>query len=537
MRLPILSVALLGLGPVSKQSRQLLFAYSPLWRAHALKLPWLFILSALLPVAAHAQAPVPRAESESAQLAQAAAGIPAVRFGEPDAAARTHRFTFTPAELTALQPPAVGQAVRRACQGCPPRRPGLAIVEVLGINVLYNLANLVMKPPEEKGYFRVGFNSWWENLRYGFEWDDNAFAVNQIGHPYQGSNYFNAGRSNGLSFWESAPLAALGSATWEYFGETHKPSVNDLINTTVGGIAIGEMLHRTGWLIRDPTKTGRSRLWNEIFATVIDPITGMNRFISGDAGKVMEKPAEFVPSRTAGDLEAGVLWRGDNAKAINSTGEPYAQINLSYGDAIGSQYRQPYDAFTVGLRLGGGSAISEGLIRGRLYARPLGKDGSSQLTVFQAYDYVTNTAYEFGGQSVFAAVSSRFKASGRHDIVTAAGGGPLLLGAFNSPYVFGQDRYYDYGPGLVYSAFAILRRDGFPIARIGYGGVYLHVVSGTSGDHVAQSLRLEGLVPLRRQLRLGLAADYIRRKVYYDFEEDRDDRYPQLRVFFAWVNK
>jgi len=503
-----------------------------------LRLPILSVaLLGLLPVAARAQALIPRAETESAQPAQAAAAIPAIRFSAPSAVARPFRFTFTPAELASLQQPSGAQSANRACPACPARRPVVAVVEVLGVNVLYNLMNQVIKPPEEKGYFRVGLDSWWENLRYGFEWDDNAFAVNQIGHPYQGSNYFTAGRANGLSFWESAPLAALGSATWEYFGETHKPSVNDLINTTVGGIALGEMLHRTGWLIRDPTKTGKTRLWKEIFATAIDPITGLNRFISGDSGRVSEKPAEFVPSRTAGDLEAGVLWRGDNERVISSTGEPYAQINLSYGDALGSRYRQPYDAFTVGLRLGGGSAISEGLIRGRLYARPLGKDGSSQLTVFQAYDFVTNTAYEFGGQSIFTAVSSRFKSSGRHDIVTAAGGGPLLLGAFNSPYVFGQDRYYDYGPGLVFSAFAIFRRDGFPVARIGYGGVYLHVVSGTSGDHVAQSLRLEGLVPLRRQLRLGLAAEYIRRKVYYDFEDDRDDKYPQFRVFLAWVNK
>jgi hypothetical protein len=313
--------------------------------------------------------------------------------------------------------------------------------------------------------------------------------------------------------------------------------VNDLINTTVGGIALGEMLHRTGWLIRDPTKTGKSRLWNEIFATVIDPITGLNRFISGDSGKVAEKPAEFIPSRTAGDLEAGVLWRGDNQKAVEAAGEPYVQINLSYGDALGSQYRQPYDSFTAGIRLGGGSAISEGLIRGRLYGKPLGKDGSSTLLVFQAYDYVTNNVFEFGGQSVFTAVAKRFKTSGRNDVSTVAGGGPLLLGAFNSPYVFGEERYYDYGPGLVFSAAAILRRDGFPIARIVYGGIYLHVVSGTSGDHVAQSLRLEGLIPIRGRLRLGLAADYVRRKVYYDFEDDRDDHYPQLRVFLAWVNK
>ena len=492
---------------------------------------------AFLPVLASAQAPVLPAGPEPVAQTRAVGVIPSVRFAEPEAAAPRYRFTFSPGELAAMQQASDGQADGRACPGCPVRRPTMAIVQVLGINVLYNLMNLAIKPSEEKQYFRVSFGSWWDNLQYGFEWDDNAFAVNQIGHPYQGANYFTAGRANGLSFWESAPLAALGSATWEYFGETHKPSVNDLINTTVGGIAIGEMLHRTGWLIRDPTKTGKSRLWNEIIATVIDPITGMNRFISGDAGKVSEKPEEFVPSRTAGDLEAGVLWRGDNAKAINSTGEPYLQVNLGYGDSTGGQFHKPYDAFTVGFRLGGGSAISEGLIRGRLYARPLGKEGSSQFLVFQAYDYTTNTAYEFGGQSVFTAVSSRFKASERNEIVTVAGAGPLLLGAFNSPYVFGQDRYYDYGPGLVFSAMATLRRDGFPVARIRYGGTYLHVVSGTSGDHLAQALSLEGLVPVRKKLRLGLSAEYIRRKVYYDFEDDRDDKYPQIRVYFAWVNK
>ena len=46
----------------------------------------------------------------------------------------------------------------------------------------------------------------------GLVWDLDDFLVNQIGHPYQGNNYFNAGRANGLSFWESAGLTAFGSA-------------------------------------------------------------------------------------------------------------------------------------------------------------------------------------------------------------------------------------------------------------------------------------------------------------------------------------
>jgi len=43
-------------------------------------------------------------------------------------------------------------------------------------------------------------------------------VINQFGHPYQGGNYFSAGRANGLSFWESVPLTVLGSVTWEWLG-------------------------------------------------------------------------------------------------------------------------------------------------------------------------------------------------------------------------------------------------------------------------------------------------------------------------------
>ena len=104
-------------------------------------------------------------------------------------------------------------------------------------------------------------------MEQGWVWDLDDFVVNQFGHPYQGSNYFTTGRANGLSFRESAAVTAFGSATWEYYGETNSPSLNDLINTTLGGIALGEMFHRTAWLIRDPRATGRGRLWREVGAT------------------------------------------------------------------------------------------------------------------------------------------------------------------------------------------------------------------------------------------------------------------------------
>ena len=137
-------------------------------------------------------------------------------------------------------------------------------------------------------------------MENGWVWDLDDFLVNQVGHPYQGNNYFTAGRANGLSFYESAAVTAFGSGTWEYFGETNHASLNDFINTTLGGIALGEMFHRAGWLVRNTRATGRGRLWSEIGAMALDPVTGANRFITGDASRVTDKPADFVPSSLGG---------------------------------------------------------------------------------------------------------------------------------------------------------------------------------------------------------------------------------------------
>ncbi len=183
----------------------------------------------------------PIAESSNSSSGMTTAVAPALELAQP------------------LPPP----TENRACVGCPPRRVGHALLQTTGINVIYGLANLA----RGQATARITPKTWWVNMENGWVWDLDDFAVNQIGHPYQGNNYFNAGRANGLSFYESAAMAAFGSATWEYFGETNHASLNDFINTTLGGIAIGEVLHRAAWLIRDPRASGRGRLWREIGAT------------------------------------------------------------------------------------------------------------------------------------------------------------------------------------------------------------------------------------------------------------------------------
>ncbi len=106
---------------------------------------------------------------------------------------------------------AVQAPANSACEGCPRRSVGRAFLDTTLINVVYGLANLVRGQVTAE----VTPKTWWDNMQQGWVWDLDDFGVNQIGHPYQGNNYYNAGRAHGLSFWESAGVTAFGSATWE----------------------------------------------------------------------------------------------------------------------------------------------------------------------------------------------------------------------------------------------------------------------------------------------------------------------------------
>src|SRR5688572_2581157 len=97
--------------------------------------------------------------------------------------------------------------------------------------------------------YRVTSDTVRRNLRSSWVEDRDPFAVNQIGHPYQGSMYHTFARSAGLGYWESAAYTFLGSAFWEIAGETTPPSRNDQITTGIGGSFLGEALFRMASLV------------------------------------------------------------------------------------------------------------------------------------------------------------------------------------------------------------------------------------------------------------------------------------------------
>ena len=445
------------------------------------------------------------------------------------------------------QVPAPGTPLR-LCDGCPARRLGTAFLQATYINIFYGLANL----GRGQATARITPSTWWTNMKRGWEWDLDDFVVNQIGHPYQGNNYFTAGRANGLNFWESAGLTAFGSGTWEYFGETNQASLNDFINTTLGGIALGEMFHRTAWLLRDTHGTGRSRLMREIAATAIDPITGVNRFISDDSSRIVDKPAEFVPTSLGALGAAGVTWRGTDTRAVNGSGEAFLQMDLLYGDVTQGRSQEPYDAFAVRLELGGGSPLSEATVRGRLVGRPV-HGGGLQVAIFQGYQFQHNDAYRFGAQSMEVNLGGTAKMSTHWSMWTSGFGGVTVLGAVDSPVPEGAvglpegdanapqgvstgPRQYDYGPGSNAGGWLHLRRDGKPIVTFAYEVHHVHVLDGVRANHVLQRARVNLLLPVRGRLGFGVAGEFFDRRTYYKQPELQDAQfhYPQLRAFFTW---
>ncbi len=106
------------------------------------------------------------------------------------------------------------------------------------------------------------------------ELDDDLFIINYVGHPYQGTFYYNSVRSQGAKIWQASLFAVMQTLLWEYLweGGLEQPSIQDLIATPLGGIVFGELAHRATLAM---AKNGFT--WYEIIATcIINPAYAIN---------------------------------------------------------------------------------------------------------------------------------------------------------------------------------------------------------------------------------------------------------------------
>ena len=274
-----------------------------------------------------------------------------------------------------------------------PKRYWQAAAEATGINVGVQLFDRYALNTD---FAQTTLNSLKRNFTDGMVWDNDFFITNLFAHPYHGNLYFNAARSNGLSFWESAPYALGGSLMWEFLGETEPPAINDVIATTCGGIAIGEMTHRLSRTVLDDRDRGGSRFLREAAATIINPIQGLHRIFSGDAWRVRSDHYRYHDfSKIPVDMSFSVGWRylADNGALFRGIHAPYVNITLMYGTPVdGERHTTPYDFFDLEMNaaFGGGQPFVNTLnIVGRLWSTPIldKKDMAGEFGIYQHFNY------------------------------------------------------------------------------------------------------------------------------------------------------
>lgn len=280
----------------------------------------------------------------------------------------------------------------------------LAAAEVTGINVGVQLFDRwVLK----SDFAQTTLNDIWNNFKTGFVWDNDLFTTNMFAHPYHGNLYFNAARTNGLSFWESAPYALGGSLMWEFFGESEPPAINDIFATTCGGMAIGEMTHRLSRTILNDRERGFRRFLREAAATIVNPIQGLHRIFSGDAWRVRQDHYRYhnfqeIPV----DVAFSVGWRylADDGALFRGVHAPYVNFALNYGTSVdGESHTKPYDFFDLDATFsfgGGQPTVNNISIVGRLWSTPIldKKDMEGEFGIYQHYNYYDSKPIKDGSE-------------------------------------------------------------------------------------------------------------------------------------------
>jgi hypothetical protein len=371
----------------------------------------------------------------------------------------------------------------------------------------------------------VGVETWGHNLRQGFTWDNDSFFDNQLLHPYHGAMYHHSARSAGYGFWSSFPFVAAGSATWELFGENIQASFNDLINTTVGGMALGEVTYRLSALLRSGRGGGRPGLGRQLGAFVASPLAGTHALFDGAPDDVQPRLSSArAPARFAAGSHAG---RG------------FVEMDMQYGSPFGSDFARPYDAFDFRLRLspGSGAIIQDVGISGLLARRGLSQSRYGQLLfgVFQHYDYHQVPGINTSGSSVSAALLYQHTLNQRHRVSLGAHAEGLLLGSISSDQGYYWRRDYDLGPGAGARLTAAFSRDGRDCLQLEGRLLWLHSVHGSDANHLMSFIRAGAALPIVGTLGVGGEVTLTNRHSRYRDFPAVSKRVPEVRAFVSWL--
>lgn len=334
------------------------------------------------------------------------------------------------------------------------KKTALALSEVIVINMgVWSFDRYIAK----SDFAYINWGTIKNNLATGFEWDSDQLGTNFVMHPYHGSLYFNAARSNGFDFFESIPFVVIGSLMWECFLENEPPSINDFLTTTGAGSMYGEITYRLSNSIINNSAVGANRVFREIAAGLLSPIHEINRLISGEAWKRdYNINGNRIPIKF--NFSTGISWLQPQ---LGVGKKPFALLaaKLDYNPEM-KEMELPYDWFSVDLRFNSGHRsfyLSKMDITAVLWnKRYSGKNGNEWgFGIYQHFDYwdasvrkYRKTPYRFA-QVLAVGPGVYYKNKPKRNLsliwkgyLTAIG-----LGGALSDYYWVDNRDYSFGSG------------------------------------------------------------------------------------------
>lgn len=352
----------------------------------------------------------------------------------------------------------------------PRYRPWLAAGEAFGVNMLVWSFNRYITDVD---FARINMHTIQDNFKTGPIWDTDKFSTNLVAHPYHGSLYFNAARTNGMNFWQSIPFTVGGSFMWEFFMEAEPPSINDLFATSFGGVALGEITYRLSDLFIDERATGAERVGREILSGVLSPVRAFNRLITGDAWRRSTTKQRALPSVPINFiLNAGPRFLADREQPEDGIASVNLSIRLDYGDPYHDDSYSPYEwfQFRAGIDLFSSQPlVSQVSVIGALWGKAIWEKKDRHLTwgIFQHFDYYDSDMKSKNEEGYVAPYRiSQAAAAGpgfiyikqaspedKVDIYAEFYVNAVALGASVSDYMKLEERDYNLGSGYNIKAF------------------------------------------------------------------------------------
>jgi hypothetical protein len=299
-------------------------------------------------------------------------------------------------------------------------------------------------------YAQISPRSMWRNVGGGWDWDDDYFTTNQFRHPYMGALFYTSARSNRVGFWGSAAYAFMGSLMWEVLMETERPSLNDQISTPLGGVILGEAMHRFS----------NALLWNEGYApewwrqglsALVSPMSALNRNVLGTSSRVAEPPPSYSSIGIGYNMFSDDSSRNGMSRS-RLLNQLHLALSASYGLPGSTDFEpdDPMDHLDVVAEVD----VSEDDVFATLFMRGLAKGrtyGEGRLRglwgVFTSYDFFNPDRLRVGAISIGLGTSAQVRVGDKGFVQGTAIYSAVPFGAAGTLDSTDIAKNYHWGPG------------------------------------------------------------------------------------------